>query len=97
MAGEMRAATKRMRSRQTRLVRSLRMRMRLQMEKIEEPTGESEERQPAQGPASIKRRIKLQRRLHRPGGPFDREKGGQRPFDQMASKKRFGLGIKIWP
>lgn len=61
------------------------------------PTGESEERQPAQGPASIKRRIKLQRRLHRPGGPFDREKGGQRPFGQMASKKRFGLGIKIWP
>ena len=35
MAGEMRAATKRMRSSQTRLVRSLRMRMRLQMEKIE--------------------------------------------------------------
>ena len=32
-----------------------------------------------------------------PGGPFDREKGGQRPFGQMASKKRFGLGIKIWP
>ena len=32
-----------------------------------------------------------------PGGPFDREKGGQRPFGQMASKKQFGLGIKIWP
>ena len=32
-----------------------------------------------------------------PGGPFDREKGGQRPFGQMASEKRFGLGIKIWP
>lgn len=57
------------------------MRMRLQMEKIEESTGESEERQPAQGPASIKRRIKSCKggcaELHRRGRASVREKAAE--------------------